>query len=546
VEAPKVQLCKSLCRFDVKFDDYDYLEMTALILFFILLSLCGMGGIARADVADTLSITGGNHNNRIGAEPHHEDKSNGIARSKYPSLLDQYKWYVVGAFSLIAVQTGLIAGLLAERRRLRRAEEGRLQLAAIVESSSDAIIGTSLDGRILSWNLGAELMCGYTVAEVLGRDISVIVPPERMEDISEGLMKLKTGEYIENFETEWLKRDGTRIDVSLSASPIKDMGGRVIAVATIARDITERKRSEQELHRLTARLLNLQDEERRRLALELHDVTAQNLFAINMNLSRLQRGRVETSEAKEILAESRRLGHQSLQEIRTLSYLLHPPMLDQAGLVDALKWYVSGFIKRSGINVEVLTIDEIGRLPPEIEVALFRIVQESLTNIRRHSGSSSASIRLEKDKDQVILQIRDHGRGVPSKPPLWDPRPAWEGNWTWDQFIVFSWDAGERRLLIAVNYGPVQGQCYVALGLPGLAGHAFELVDLLGSDQYLRDGDGLLGNGLYLDMPPWGAQVFEMRPAEIERTAAATAPLQRKDESRRLGQRSAGAQGGAH
>jgi hypothetical protein len=88
---------------------------------------------------------------------------------------------------------------------------------------------------------------------------------------------------------------------------------------------------------------------------------------------------------------------------------------------------------------------------------------------------------------------------------LWDPRPAWEGNWTWDQFIVFSWDAGERRLLIAVNYGPVQGQCYVALGLPGLAGHAFELVDLLGSDQYLRDGDGLLGIGLYLDMPPWGA-----------------------------------------
>jgi PAS domain S-box-containing protein len=426
VEAPKVQLGKSLCRFEVKFDDYHYLEMTALTLSFILLSLSGMVRIACANTADALSITRGNHNNRLGEEARYEDRSapDSIVRSKDTSHWDLYKWYVIGAFSLIMVQTGLIGGLLAGRRRLRRAEEGRLQLAAIVESSSDAIIGTSLDGQILSWNLGGELMYGYTAAEMLGRDISVIVPPDRIEDISDNLRKLGRGGHIENFETVRLKKDGTRIDVSLSASPIKDMEGRVIAVATIARDITERKRSEQELHRLTARLLNLQDEERRRLALELHDVTAQNLFAINMNLSRLQRGRMGPSEAREILAESRKLGHQSLQEIRTLSYLLHPPMLDQAGLVDALKWYIGGFIKRSGINVEILTIDEIGRLPAEIEIALFRIVQESLTNIRRHSGSNSANIRLEKDEDQVILQIRDHGRGAPSNIPLTEPDGA--------------------------------------------------------------------------------------------------------------------------
>jgi PAS domain S-box-containing protein len=400
--------------------------MTTLILLFILLSLSGMVRIARADIVDTLAIARGDHNNRLGEEAHYEDKSaaNGIARSEEPGFWNLYKWYVIGAVSLIVVQTGLIGALLVERRRLRRAEEGRLQFAAIVESSSDAIIGTSLDGRILSWNLGGELIYGYTAAEMLGRDISVIVPPDRIEEISENLRRLGCGGYIENFETVRLKKDGTRIDVSLSASPIKDMAGRVIAVATIARDITERKRSEQELHRLTARLLNLQDEERRRLALELHDVTAQNLFAINMNLSRLQRGRMEPSEVREILAESRKLGHQSLQEIRTLSYLLHPPMLDQAGLVDALKWYVGGFIKRSGISVEVLTIDEIGRLPAEIEIALFRIVQESLTNIRRHSGSSSATIRLEKDKDQIILQIRDRGRGAPSNISLTEPDGA--------------------------------------------------------------------------------------------------------------------------
>jgi PAS domain S-box-containing protein len=336
-------------------------------------------------------------------------------RFKDLSFWDQYQRYVISAISLIVVQTGLIGSLLAERRRRRRAEEARRHLAAIVEFSDDAIIGTSLDGQILSWNPGAESMYGYTAHEMLGRHILAIVPPDRAEELSESMRKRRRGERIRDFETVRLRKDGTRIDVSVNISPIKDDRGRVIADATITRDVSERKRAEQELHRLTGHLLTLQDDERRRLARELHDVTAQNLFAINMNLSRLQRGRVESAEVKEILAESRNLGQQSLQEIRTLSYLLHPPMLDQAGLVDALKWYVDGFVKRSGIDVEVLPIQEIGRLPSEVETALFRIVQEGLSNIKRHSGSNSANIKLEKKKDRVILQIRDHGRGMKSE-----------------------------------------------------------------------------------------------------------------------------------
>jgi signal transduction histidine kinase len=203
----------------------------------------------------------------------------------------------------------------------------------------------------------------------------------------------------------------------MSLSVVRDFKGRVTATASIARDVSERKRAEQELQRLTASLLNLQDAERRRLARELHDVTAQNLFVISTNLSRLQRGRVETSEVQGVLAESRKLCDQALQEIRTLSYLLHPPMLDQAGLAGAISWYVQGFIKRSGIKIEMLPAREVGRLPSEIETALFRVVQESLTNIRRHSGSSSADIKLDKEEDQILLQIRDHGRGMP-KPAL--------------------------------------------------------------------------------------------------------------------------------
>jgi PAS domain S-box-containing protein len=255
---------------------------------------------------------------------------------------------------------------------------------------------------------------GYTVAEVLGRHISIIVPPDRTEEYSENLKKRRRGEPIQNFETVRLRKDGTSIDVSVSVSSLEDIKGRILAIASISRDISERKRSELEMQRLTSHLLTLQDAERRRIARELHDVTAQNIFVINLNLSRLQGGSVETSDAQTLLAESRDLCEQALQEIRTLSYLLHPPMLDLTGLSGALKWYVAGFIKRSGINVTVLSGSEIGRLPSDVETALFRIVQESLTNIRRHSGSSSAEIRLERKEDQVILQIRDQGRGMPA------------------------------------------------------------------------------------------------------------------------------------
>jgi len=256
-------------------------------------------------------------------------------------------------------------------------------------------------------------MYGYAAAEMVGRNISAIVPGERIADVFDNLKKLVRNEQVEHYESVRVRKDGTRIDVSVSLSLIKDVKGRVIAVASIARDVSERKRTEQELMRLTTHLLNLQDEERRRLARELHDVTAQNLFMINMNLSRLQGGRVDPSEARDVLGESRKLCDQSLQEIRTLSYLLHPPMLDEAGLVGAIRWYVNGYVKRSGIHIEVVAAHEIGRLPSEVETALFRIVQECLTNVRRHSGSSSADIRLIREEDAVILQIRDNGRGMP-------------------------------------------------------------------------------------------------------------------------------------
>jgi two-component system, NarL family, sensor kinase len=173
-------------------------------------------------------------------------------------------------------------------------------------------------------------------------------------------------------------------------------------------------RSEDELLRLTVRLFNMQDEERRRIARELHDGMAQNLFAITLNLARLQQDQniSLTAEVSDAIEDCQALCEQSLQEIRTLSYLLHPPLLDQAGLFSALQWYIEGFTRRTGIYVDLVELQDIGRLPSDIETALFRVVQECLTNICRHSGSDTASIRLEKHPDGVLLRIRDQGQGM--------------------------------------------------------------------------------------------------------------------------------------
>jgi signal transduction histidine kinase len=240
-----------------------------------------------------------------------------------------------------------------------------------------------------------------------------------MDELSGYLRKLAAAERIEDFESVRLSQHGTRVDVSVGLSYIRDGRGRIIGAASIGRDISKRKRaeqalreSEQELQRLTVSLLNLQDTERRRLARELHDVTAQNVFATSLNLARLQRGHLRPAEAETLLADSRQLCEQALQEIRTLSYLLHPPTLDQTGLFGALRWYVEGFVRRSGINVDISSIHEVGRLPGDIETALFRVVQESLTNISRHSGSTTAAVSLTMEANEVILHVTDHGRGM--------------------------------------------------------------------------------------------------------------------------------------
>lgn len=163
------------------------------------------------------------------------------------------------------------------------------------------------------------------------------------------------------------------------------------------------------LRRLSARLLRVQDEERRRIARELHDSLGQYLTAAKINLDVLAR----TSGNGAYLREAQQLIDRAISDTRTLSHLLHPPLLDEAGFISAARWYVEGFGKRSGIRTSLEIPDGFDRLPSEVETALFRILQESLTNVHRHSGSRSVEVQLTRDSTIVALAIQDHGKGIP-------------------------------------------------------------------------------------------------------------------------------------
>jgi signal transduction histidine kinase len=167
------------------------------------------------------------------------------------------------------------------------------------------------------------------------------------------------------------------------------------------------------LRELSARLMQLQDDERRRIARELHDSVGQTLAALAMNLSLVRTDVERLARTAATLNDSESLVREMSTEVRTISHLLHPPLLDEAGLSSAIRWYVDGFAQRSRIKVELDLPEDLKRLPGEMETAIFRVVQECLTNIHRHSGSSVAKIRLRQRNDQVLVAIEDRGRGIP-------------------------------------------------------------------------------------------------------------------------------------
>lgn len=440
--------------------------------------------------------------------------------------------------------SGNIRSVLESNRDItnaKRAEEAQNRLAAIVESSDDAIVSKRLDGIITTWNKAAERMFGYTANEAIGQPIYLIIPADRKNEEKNILERIGRGERIDHFQTLRRHKDGTLLDVSVTISPLRDSSGRIVGASKVARDITAQKRNEQALreseqryqtvtdaspvmiwmsgidklcyyfnkgwldfvgrtlaqqvgngwlehvhrddldhclqvytssfdarrpfemeYRLrhhngqyrwifdrgvprfkpdgtfegfvgacldihdrkrateririadqALRLMKLLDEERRHIARELHDSAGQTLTVLGLSLAQLvQKAEGIAPQLARDGKEIEEVVQQLHREIRTTSYLLHPPLLDEAGLKSALRWYVQGVAERSEIAIELDIADDFGRLPADMELTIFRIVQECLTNIHRHAESKIAYIRVAREKASVYIEIRDRGKGI--------------------------------------------------------------------------------------------------------------------------------------
>jgi PAS domain S-box-containing protein len=292
----------------------------------------------------------------------------------------------------------------------RKTQEAAVRQTALLELAHDTVIVRTMKGEILFWNRGATEMYGWDKEHALGKtthDLLHTKFPRTFQDVEDELRR--TGRW--EGELVHTTKSGERRTVSSRWALMQQRDAEPV-ILEINSDISERKQSEETLRRLSAYLMTLQDEERRRIARELHDSTGQKLAAAKLQLDTLVKsGKLKPYESA--LVETSQWIDECFQEVRTLSQLLHPPLLDEAGLLSATRWMVEGFSARAKIPVELQIVGEIGRLPQPIELALFRVIQESLSNIRRHSAASKAQVRLARKDGSVSLEIRDNGKGMP-------------------------------------------------------------------------------------------------------------------------------------
>jgi PAS domain S-box-containing protein len=303
---------------------------------------------------------------------------------------------------------GFIRDLTERNKAAARIDESQRRMQALFDKAIDAIMFADSTGHWIDVNSAACELFGYTRKEILEMKFGDFTPEDKRDAIVKIWDDVIAGGKLQG-EGVIRRKDGTTRDIEYRAVANVLPGLH----CTFMHDITARKEAERSLHQLSGRLLRLQDEGRRRIARQLHDTTAQNLGALRLNLSRIAQFAVDPA-IQDPMEESIALTEKSITEIRTLSYLLHPPLIDEAGLLMSLRWFTRGFQERSGIIVKLTAPEQLDRLPSEMETAVFRIVQEALTNIQRHSGSASAGIRLERQAHSIRLEIEDEGHGLPA------------------------------------------------------------------------------------------------------------------------------------
>jgi PAS domain S-box-containing protein len=311
-------------------------------------------------------------------------------------------------------------------------DDGGLHKLLIETVRDYAIFVLDPEGRVLTWNPGAQALKGYTQEEIVGQHFSKFYREEAVQSgwpARELELAQKEGRFAD--EGWRVRKDGSLFWASVAITALRTEDGQLAGFAKVTSDLTDRRRAEEkvqqlnselrqhiaqldesrriielrtlELQKLSSQLLQVQDEERRRIARELHDDLGQQLAAIKMLLA---------SDARNV--EASKIVDSATSSVRNLSYLLHPPLLDETGLQAALHWYIDGLVKRSGIQISLeLTPPAFPRLSREIETTIFRIVQESLTNAYRHAATQTVRVDIEKRADWVVIRVRDYGKGVP-------------------------------------------------------------------------------------------------------------------------------------
>jgi PAS domain S-box-containing protein len=342
---------------------------------------------------------------------------------------------------LIGTRIGsLLQSEVHQSERMKAAERFR----RLIEANPFGMVIGNLRGDLEYVNPAFLQTLGYCEADVRAGKVRLdtLTPPEYEQEDARAVQQLRDSGRCDVYEKAYTAKDGRRIPILIGASVIEPSAREPIVAAFVTdltslkiaeealrkandelekkvadrtaalnAEILDRQRAETNLRELTGRLLRMQDEERRHMARELHDHAGQTLTVLGLNLSALHSA-TEDPKITGLVAESLQLSHDLSKEIRTLSYLLHPPLLDEVGLGSALRWYLDGFSKRSKIEVDLDLPPNLARLPKELELVIFRVVQESLTNIHRHSGSSSARIHLSRSASTVSFEISDRGKGI--------------------------------------------------------------------------------------------------------------------------------------
>jgi len=301
---------------------------------------------------------------------------------------------------------------IAERKRAEAAlRESEERYRELFENARDAIYVHDLEGNYMRVNRAAEQLSGYTRNEIVGHNFVEFVAPEHVRQVRKSFCAKLAEQGATSYEVDVIAKDGRRIPVEVSSRAIYE-NGLLVGVQGMARDITERKVAQDALQMFSRQLIEAQEDERRRIARELHDQIGQVLTAIKMNLHTVQQD-CNSTEAGSHIKDNIEAVDEALRLVRDLSIDLRPPLLDDLGLVTALRWYVDRYAKRTGLNVDVVVelADENERFSREVETACFRIAQEALTNIVRHAQASQILVCVAKDENNLSLSVKDDGVG---------------------------------------------------------------------------------------------------------------------------------------